>query len=471
MRPDLNKYLLFGLIYLSVLLSGMQFTIVAVALPDIKADLNAPDNWVAWVFTVTTIASVASMPILGKLSDDIGRRMVFAGGLIMFALSSLAAAVAPTFAILIAARAFQGLATGSLMPSTMGIVGDAFASNRARAIGLVSSATPVGIILGPNLGGIIVEHFGWRWTFAMNAPAGLLVVVVAFFLIPAATSKGAGKIDFAGVGLLLLSVVSLMFSLTELGRSDSAPNYIIVVVGFLLALIGTIAFLRHESRTSEPVLDLSLLKREGFVAVNALVFFYGASVIGVFVFLPTYAQSGYGMSAGEAGALLTPRAVVMFVASALASLLLPRTGYRRPMMVGLLALGTGSILLSMGAQEPVILGIQLSNFVYLSTLIAISGLAFGLTGPSVNNAAIEVAPDRIAALSGLRGMFMSLGGAIGTAVVVLVMSRASSDAKGLETAFLGLGVLSCITALFALGIPDKVGFGSRAGEGRPPPEG
>ncbi|MEE8370217.1 MAG: MFS transporter, partial [Dehalococcoidia bacterium] len=100
MRSDLNRYLLFGLIYLSVLLSGMQFTIVAVALPDIKADLNAPANWVAWVFTISTVASVASMLILGKLSDEIGRRTVFIGGLLMFALSSLAAAVAPTFAIL-----------------------------------------------------------------------------------------------------------------------------------------------------------------------------------------------------------------------------------------------------------------------------------------------------------------------------------------------------------------------------------
>src|SRR5439155_8336994 len=130
-------------------------------------------------------------------------------------------------------------------------------------------------------------------------------------------------------------------------------------------------------------------------------------------FIPLYAQTGYGMSESTSGLLLTPRAVAMMVASFIGSMMLPRTGYRRPVVVGMVGMAAMLLVMAHGVHDPEIAGVQVSNFVYLGTLVAIAGFFFGVSGPASNNAAIELAPDRIAAITGLRGMFRSIGGSIG----------------------------------------------------------
>jgi MFS family permease len=160
------------------------------------------------------------------------------------------------------------------------------------------------------------------------------------------------------------------------------------------------------------------------------------------------------MSESTSGLLLTPRAFAMMAASTLGSLLLPRTGYRKPIVIGMVGMSAMLLLMSRGIHEPDILGIHVSDFVYLSTVVAVAGFFFGISGPASNNAAIELAPDRIAAITGLRGMFRSIGGSIGTSLVVLVMSRAPSRAEGLEQAFIGLAVIAVLASFLVVGIPD-----------------
>ncbi len=464
-----GKYPLFGLVSLALLVATMQFAMVSVALPDIIEDLDAPLRWVGWVITIFTLAQAVSMPIVGKLSDELGRRTVFAGGLATFAIASLICTLAPNVYVLIVARAVQGMAGGSLLPSAYGVIGDAFGENsrdRAQAIGLLSSVFPMGVIIGPNLGGVIVDNFGWRWTFAINVPSGLTIAAAALLLLPAGRRTPSRRIDFLGAGLLSMAVAALIYSLTELAQSEDDPNPVIVSVGFLVAVAGALLFLRRESRTPDPVLDLTLLKQREFAFVNTLNFFYGVVVFGAFSFIPLYAQSAYGMSSAESGVLLTPRAAGMIVVSAMAAMLLPRTGYRKPIVAGLLVMAGSLAILSLGAEEPQLADIRLANFPYLTLVVALGGLGLGVAGPATNNAAIELAPERIAAITGLRGMFRLLGGSIGTTLIVLVISRADSTAEGLETAFLGLAVLSALTTVFVLGIPDKVGAAVPVAQGQ-----
>lgn len=184
-------------------------------------------------------------------------------------------------------------------------------------------------------------------------------------------------------------------------------------------------------------------------------FFYGIVVFGVFAFIPLYASSAYGMSSGETGLLLTPRAIVMMLVSTVASILLPRTGYRMRIICGLLVMAAGMILLSLELHEVSVSGVVLSEFTVLATIIAVAGLGLGLAGLAANNAAIELAPDRIAAITGMRGMFRSLGGAIGVALIVMITSTASTIPHGLAMAFVGLSVLTVLTSLLVLGIPDR----------------
>ncbi len=146
-----NRHLLFGVVSLALLTSSMQFSMVSVAIPDLIEDLDAPLAWVGWVVTMYTLMQAVSMPIAGKLSDELGRRVVFVGGLAAFAAASLVCALAPNVWVLISGRAIQGLAGGSLLPSAYGIVAEAFPGSRAQALGLISSIFPIGSILGPNL--------------------------------------------------------------------------------------------------------------------------------------------------------------------------------------------------------------------------------------------------------------------------------------------------------------------------------
>ena len=460
-----RRFLLFALISGALLISSLQGSMVSVALPDMIDDLHAPLRWVGWVMTVYSLAQAVSMPIVGKLSDELGRRTVFVGGVVLFGVSSLAAAVAPNVYVLIVMRGIQGLAGGSLLPSAYGVVGDVFKQDRARAIGMISSVFPIGSIIGPLAGGVIVDHFGWRWTFLIAVPPVIAIVLLAFRWMPAAATRDAKPIDMPGVVSLSIGVLAFVYALTELSQRTVAPNMLVVAVFLVIGIVATVTFVRREATAADPLVEMRLLRQKEFAYVNALNFLYGAGIFGLFTFIPLYAESAYGMSSSAAGALITPRALVMIFASSAAAYLLPRTGYRKPIIVGLVMMAASTILLSLGLHDPVVLGVRIPSAIYLATIVAFGGLAFGIAGPAANNAAIELAPDRIAAITGLRGMFRSLGGTLGTAIIILVASRAETEGAGLEQAFIGIAVVNLVSVLFVFGTPDRVGDRSQTAPG------
>lgn len=450
------RYLVFGLVAAALLASSMQNSMVSVALPDLISGLDASIAWVGWVLTIYTLSQAVAMPIVGKLSDELGRKRVFAAGVLFFGLASLACGLAPNIQLLIGARLVQGLAGGSLLPSAYGIVGDAYPDDRARMLGLISSVFPIGSIIGPVMGGVIVDSLGWRWTFIVNAPLAIAVALAVVRVLPRNEPKERSRIDVVGVGLLSLTVLGIVYALTELAHVDRQPVAAIVVGGVAAGLISGAVLLRYESRTSEPLLDTNLIWRRPFLYMNGLNFVYGMVIFGMFSFVPLYAQTAYGLSSSQSGWMLTPRALCMIGSSVAASFLLPRTGYRLPIQIGLGGMAALCTVLSFSFQDVSIAGIQVADGMYLTALVALTGLAFGFAGPAANNAGIELVPTRIAAVTGLRGMFRSIGGTVGTAFIVLIVARAPNQATGLEEAFRVLAVLSVVAAFLTLGVPARV---------------
>ena len=439
----------------------MQFSMVSVALPALIDGLDAPLRWVGWTITIYTLAQAISMPISGRLSDQFGRRVVFVGGIATFAASSAACAAAPNVWILIVGRALQGLAAGTVQPSAYGVVGDAFPSSRVRAIGLVSSIGPAGSIIGPNVAGVIVDTIGWRWTFWLNVPAGVIVALLGMLALRATrgTDPG-GSTDFLGAALLSALVTPIVVALTEV--SDAGPVNYPVVVG-MLAAAGVFgwAFLRRESRASSPLVDLDLVKQRDFLTVNMLQFGYGATLFGAFSFLPLYAEEAYGFSPSEAGALLTPRAIVVVLVGLTTASLLPRIGLRRPIMGGLVFTAAGLGLLSLGVHDASVGPVHLGDFVYLALLVMLMGAGIGITNPAANAAAIELAPDRLATIAGLRGMFRFMGGVLATPVIVLIVERSPTQGGGLELAFLLLGIATAALMLLGWRVPESQEYEAR----------
>ena len=452
-----RKYAVFFIVSLALLMSSANSTIVVTALPTIQRSLKADLSWTAWVITGYQLMSLTLLPIMGRISDQWGRKRVFLGSVAVFTISSMLCALSVNIYSLILFRFLQAAGGSCFMPSAMGIVGDNFAENRARAIGLFTSIFPFGGIIGPALGGWILDFAPWQAIFLVNIPIGVLILVLTYFILETDSMVHHAGIDLAGIGLFAGSVLCVMYFFTRLSENPQALyswlTWAVMVLGALLLWV----FLRWESKTASPVMELSLLKNKTFAIINGLNLLYGACIFGLMAFIPYYAQLAYGLSNLASGSMLTAQALGMIIMSAATSMLLSRFGYRIPMAAGFFILGLSTMGLYFFHQPPVILGFNIGEFWWMAAVIFVSGIGIGLSSPSSNNAAIELMPEKIAEISGLRGMFRQTGGVVGTSVIVLSLSRFQDKTAGFHAIFLVMGVLLIAAIPFIRGVPDGRG--------------
>ncbi|HET9015999.1 MAG TPA: DHA2 family efflux MFS transporter permease subunit [Thermomicrobiaceae bacterium] len=451
-----REAIIFVIVSLALLMSSIDGTIVAVGLPDMITGLRTNLVWMGWVLTAYSLMQTIVMPMAGKLSDDFGRKNLFLASVALFTVSSGLCAIAPNVYLLIVFRVLQAIGGGAFMPSAAGIVSDVFGpARRGTAIGLFTSVFPMGGIIGPNVGGWVIDHLGWRAIFSVNLPLGVVLFVFGILLLPAGGRlHGARSIDLVGAGAFGAGIVGLMVAMTVWGND---VNFSVeVVVWAVLGLAALVYFVWHEGRSREPMIELRLLKERAFFAANLYNFLYGALVFGFFSFIPLYATVAYSMSATDAGFVLTPRATGMIVLSTLSSFLLTRTGYRGPMIIGTLLISAGLFLVGQGWHNPLVFGHQIDNLVLLSTVIGITGLGVGVAGPAANNAAIDLLPEAVARITGLRGMFRNTGGVLGTAALVLVLAHFKDQGHGLQVIFASLALLNLLVIPPIFLIPDTV---------------
>ena len=453
-----REYLFFALAGLSLLMFSIDATVVSVALPSMMEDLHTSLVWLGWTLTAYMLTQTAVMPLAGKLTESLGRMRVFLGCVALFTLGSLLCGLAPNIQTLIAFRVLQALGGGGILPSAAGIVAREFPDNRARMIGLFSSIFPIGGIVGPNLGGLIVQHWSWREVFLINVPIGALVLLVLWRQARTSEVEHTAQRSIDGLGAVLFAaaISALLAALSLLGNDVSfvrSPLFWALLVGSVVLLA---AFGWQELRAPEPVLEPRLVVRSPFLAVNAYNFVFGACVFGFFTFVPYFTVVQFGLSPAESGAVLTPRSAVMMAASALASMYLVRWGYRGPMLAGMALLVLTLLMLSQGWSELLLPGgVRLGPFPLTASILVLAGVGMGLAAPASNNAILDLLPERTAVVTGIRGVFRSTGGVIGTAVIVLGLELAPDKAAGLRTIFLILAGLLLLTVPLTLAIPDS----------------
>lgn len=471
--PRRGRYGFFLLAASSVLMISVDGGIVAVALPSLIRDLDTSLAWGGWVLNASALAATIAMPLVGKLSEQFGRMRVFGACLLLFTLGSLLCGVAPNVYALIAFRVLQALGGGGFMPTAVGIVARDFPENRTRMVGLFASIYPLGGIIGPNLGGVIVQQFSWREVFLVNVPLGLLALLAVARTLRAPEPFSSRSIDLTGAALFAGTMVLMLLPLTFLGRDASFwrhPAFALMLVGSAICLW---LFARQELRTPEPILDPELIARHPFLVVNVYSFLFGAVIFGSLPFVPYFAVVQYGMSPLESGLVLTPRSVLMIAVSAVASFMLLRYGYRLPMFLGLLLVSLALFLLSFGWQDLAPLGFVIGPFWIMVVEMAVGGIGMGLAMPASNNASLDLLPHRAAVITGLRGMFRSIGAMIGTGLIVLTLELSTDPAEGLRAVFAVLAVLLVGTSLLAFAMPDGARDRRTAGtaevaEGAPP---
>jgi EmrB/QacA subfamily drug resistance transporter len=453
----LLRHIGFVLAALAVLMGSIDGTIVVVALPQLKESLNTSLSWVGWTLTSYQLVQIVMYPLAGKVSDVLGRRRVFLFCVITFTLSSLLCGLAPNVGVLIVFRALQAVGGGGLVPSAIGIIADEYRGHRAQAIGLISSVMPIGSIIGPNLGGLLLETWGWRAMFFVNLPIGILLVLGSVFLLGVRERQPVRRrLHVDAVGLLQFTgvIIAVMYGMTLIADDPPQARNPLVWGLFAFSLLAAAAFVHHVRETPEAVMDYRLLARSPFLAANAYNFLFGAVTMGFYSFIPYYAVVKYGLTPFQSAAVLTPRAVVVTITSMLASLYVKRLGYRVPMLLGMLFVGVTFVLMAQGWSSFQVGGVGLQGFWLLAVIIAIGGFGMGLANPASNNAAIDQAPEKAASITGIRGMFRLAGGTISISCVVLALSLFTDQAAGLDTIFLVFAAILLVSVPLVLMIPE-----------------
>jgi MFS family permease len=416
-------------------MASIDGTAVAVALPTFINDFDITVVWAGWTLSIYMIALTSVMPLMGKLSDTCGRKRLYVASLLLFTLSSLACGLAPNIGTLVGCRFLQGLGAASFLPTASGIVSDQFPKSRERAIGLFSSIFSIGGILGPNVGGWLVSHYSWRYIFYINLPIGLGLLLLILLLLetPPPTAPPA-RIDVTGAALFCGATLFLMVSLNRLAESLAPPAWPLTGLSFALSLGGLVLFIRHERAVPNPLL--------------------GAAIFGIVSFIPLYATAVHHLPTLLTGVILTPRSVAVICTSTVTSFYLARWGYRAPMLWGVGIVATGALLLA-DVQFLIAraLGIQSGAAGLLAAEVLLLGLGMGIASPASNNACIDLMPSHVATITGLRGMFRFVGGALGISLATIILQVSATPANGFRNAFVTAGLLLLLAVPLVFFLP------------------
>ena len=418
---------------LTLFLVSMESTVVSTGMPTIVGQLGGLDAY-SWVFTAFMLASTTTVPLYGKLSDVFGRRPVYAVAMAIFLAGSVLCGLAQSMPQLVVFRAVQGLGAGGLMPLTFIIIGDLFSlEQRARLQGLFSSVWGVSSLLGPLLGGFIVDRAAWQWIFLVNIfPAPLAAALVWFAWVdrPLPARASRPPVDYLGAALLAGGAVALLLGLSDLGAA-----WAWAALGVAAALLVMLAVV--ERRAADPVLPLGLFRERTFAVACGHGLLAGCAMFGSSAFVPLFVQGVLGTSATAAGAALTPMMLSWVVASVIGSRLLLRFGFRSLALAGMVSLTAGALLLTQVSADTG----QAPLMVYL----ALMGLGMGLSIPAFLIAVQSSVERRVLGTATSTLQFSrSIGGALGIGIMGAVLSArlaASLTAAGVDPASVSLNGL------------------------------
>jgi EmrB/QacA subfamily drug resistance transporter len=452
---------------LSQMLSALDTSIVATAMPRIIADLSGLEFY-AWVTTAYLVTSTTVIPISGKLGDLFGRKRFVQIGMIGFLIASALCGLAQSMPQLIVGRAVQGIFGGLITSSTVASMADLYMpATRARMQGVFMSVFAFAAIAGPIVGGILTDQLGWRSVFYVNVPLGILASTVVALTMPASrTVATRAHVDVQGGLLLVGGLVPLLTALT-ITRQGGLGSPLTVGL-YLLAVLMLAAFVRVERRAAHPVMPFALFRTPTFTVSVVVSFLATFAMFGSNIFIPLVYQGLLGLSATQSGLYLAPRMVAMVAASLVSGQIVSRIDrYRLVGAAGLVALSSGLFLLSQVTASS-------SEGEVMRDLILI-GLGFGSNQPIYQNAVMSAVPHRYVGVASSQVQFWrSLGQTMGVTVLGAVLAARVgatlvdpdtavttnapgaqlSLGSGLHDAFLVAAVMAMIAAVVSLRLKE-----------------
>lgn len=446
---------------LGAFLAFLDTSIVNVALRSLSQTMDTSLATIQWLVTAYLLALAAVLPLAGWASERFGARRVYLVSITGFVLGSLACGLAASVEQLIAFRVVQGAAAALAGPTaTMIAVRAAGRDQMAKVMSVTGVPTILAPIIGPTIGGLLLEHAGWRWLFLLNVPIGAVIVVLGRRLLPGDGTAGAragARIDVGGLVTLALGLVGLTYGLAKLGESGEFGSVSVLLPGLVgLALLA--GFVVHALRSRAPLLDLRLHRNPGFAAAALANFCLGALIFGSIILMPLYFQMVRHEGTVDTGLLLIPQGVGIAVTIAFGARLIGALGAGRTALIG----GLVSVL---GTVPFVLIGAETPYWMLLSAMV-VRGLGLGATiVPTMTAAYQAIPPGAVADATVQLNVLQRIAGSLSTAVFAVVLQNGlegattpAAQADGFGTAFwwvVAIGVAGTLPTLLLIAVERK----------------
>lgn len=454
-----RRWLILGVLCMSLLVIVMDNTILNVAIPSLIRDLGATNSEIQWIIDAYVLVFAGLLLTTGSLSDRFGRKGALQAGMVLFALGSASATMATSATQLIFTRAFMGIGGALIMPATLSILTNVFRDprERGRAIAIWAGFSGLGVAIGPMTGGFLLRHFSWHSVFWVNIPIAVLALTLGALIVPTSRDPRQGRLDPLGALLSIVGLASLLFGIIEGPvKGWSSPP---VAGAFVVATIVLGAFFWWERTTSNPMIDMSVFRNARFTAASGTITLVFFALFGSLFLMTQYWQLVHGYSPLEAGVRLLPHAATMMIVAPLSARLVERLGTKRVVLIGLTLIMTGLGLLStIGPTTPYV--VVISFFVVMA-----SGMGMTMA-PATESVMGSLPREKAGVGSAINDTTRQVGGALGVAIIGSAVSSVYAGRIGALAGRFGLDAASASDARESLGGAQRVGgsLGEAAGE-------
>jgi len=437
-------------VLLGAMMSVLDTTIVNVALETLGKDLDAGLDQIQWVATGYMLALAAVIPLTGWAARRFGAKQVYLTSLILFTASSALCGLAPSVGALIGFRILQGFAGGMLLPIGQMMMADAAGPQRmGRVMGLIGVPTMLAPILGPTLGGAIIDNLSWQWIFYVNVPIGIVAVIAAWRVLPRPAREKADPLDVRGLLLASTGVPLVTYGLAEIGATGgfTSPKVIVPIVAGL-ALVAL--FVRHALRARFPLLDMRLYRRPTFSAASFTVFALGGAMFGAMILVPLYYQGIRGETAFDTGLLLGPQGIALALTMPVAGRLTDRYGGGPLAVCGVTLTAVMTIPFALIGPD--------TSIPFLCLALSLRGVGVALSFMPVMAAAFATLDrSELSDATPQLNVLLRVGGSIGTAVLSVILYRSldgaatpAAQASAYGAAFWGATALTAAAIIPAI---------------------
>src|SRR3954452_9972844 len=456
LNEDNRKWWTLAAMCFALFMIMLDNTVVNVALPSIQRDLKASISSLEWTVNAYTLTFAVLLVTGGRMGDIFGRRTVFLGGVVVFALSSALIGVAPSQEWLVIGRAVQGIGAAFMMPGTLSIISDAFPpQERGRAIGTWAGVSGLALAIGPVVGGFLTDYVSWRAIFFLNLPVAVGAVLITLFAARNSRDETVDRsIDYPGIAAFSIGLTALILALIE-GNTwgwSSTP----IVALFVVAVVGLVGFVLIETHRRNPMVDFRFFRSRTFVGANLVAVVISFAMLAQFFFMALYMQNILGYTALQAGVRFLPSTLMIIIIAPIAGRLADRIGPKPLIMAGLSLLAASLFLQSQITVD--------SGYGTLLPAFVLLGIGIALTMSPMSTAAMNaVDVNKAGVASGVLSMGRMVGGSLGVAVTgALFQGRFSDRLSELMAGGASKATSDKLFEAVSSGQSSKIGHGAHA---------